>query len=128
MLIGLNPSTADHERDDATIRRCIRFAHSWGHGALCMVNLFGFRATQVTAMKAAPDPVGPDNDRWLIALAPAAAVIVAAWGNHGGHLQRDRAVQRLLPPLQRLRLTQRGFPAHPLYLPADLRPCPWLQL
>lgn len=45
MFIGLNPSTADKTADDPTIRRCIGFARSWGYGALCMTNLFAFRAT-----------------------------------------------------------------------------------
>lgn len=127
MVIGLNPSTADAHGDDPTSRRCIRFAQAWGHDALCLVNLFAFRATRVAMMKAVPDPVGPANDHWLLALAPRAAVIVAAWGNHGDHLQREQAVRQLLSPLHLLRLTQRGHPAHPLYLPNGLRPALWLQ-
>src|SRR5687768_14824465 len=44
--VMLNPSTADQHEDDATIRRCIGFSRSWGAGALTVVNLFAFRATQ----------------------------------------------------------------------------------
>ncbi|WP_417651456.1 DUF1643 domain-containing protein, partial [Acinetobacter baumannii] len=33
-FVGLNPSTADREQDDRTIRRCINFAKSWGGGLL----------------------------------------------------------------------------------------------
>jgi hypothetical protein len=44
-FIGLNPSTADAEVNDPTIRRCIGFAHDWGFGGLLMLNLFAFRAT-----------------------------------------------------------------------------------
>ena len=53
MFIGLNPSTADETADDPTIRRCIAFARSWGHGALCMANLFAYRATQPADIPAA---------------------------------------------------------------------------
>src|ERR1700691_893264 len=37
LFVGLNPSTADETRDDATIRRCIAFAQAWGYSGLCMV-------------------------------------------------------------------------------------------
>ncbi|MGA1055939.1 MAG: DUF1643 domain-containing protein, partial [Pseudohongiellaceae bacterium] len=30
LFIGLNPSTADHLRDDPRIRRCVRFARDGG--------------------------------------------------------------------------------------------------
>lgn len=59
MFIGLNPSTADETADDPTIRRCIAFARAWGYGALCMANLFAYRATQPADMLAQDDPVGP---------------------------------------------------------------------
>ena len=49
----LNPSTADAEEDDPTIRRCVGFAKRDGFAALEVVNLFAFRATDPKAMWAA---------------------------------------------------------------------------
>ena len=66
LFIGLNPSTADETLDDPTIRRCIDFAKRWGYGGLVMANLFAYRATNPSEMKAATDPVGVANDEWLI--------------------------------------------------------------
>lgn len=124
MFIGLNPSTADESEDDPTIRRCIDFARRWGYSGLCMTNLFAFRATKPDDMLAAADPVGAGNDQHLLHCARSAGVIVAAWGTHGVHLQRDQAVKRLVPGLSCLRLTRDGHPGHPLYLPANLSPVP----
>jgi hypothetical protein len=127
MFIGLNPSTADETNDDPTIRRCVTFAKAWGYEALCMANLFAFRATQPADMKKAPSPVGWENDLWLQRLAADAGVVVAAWGAHGTFQGRDQSVRLLVPNLHYLRLTKDGHPGHPLYLPADLKPQLWVQ-
>lgn len=126
LFVGLNPSTADEATDDPTIRRCIGFARAWGFGRLEMANLFAFRATDPSDMRAASDPVGPDNDRHLRELATACQMAVAAWGASGTFRSRDVQVRVMLPRLHYLRLTKAGHPGHPLYLPAHLRPTPWM--
>jgi len=115
MFVGLNPSTADETEDDPTIRRCLNYARDWGYGGLCMVNLFGFRATQPNDMKDASDPIGPDNDTYLITLAKDAGVIIAAWGNHGSYLNRSSEIIKVIPNIKCLRQNASGEPAHPLY-------------
>ena len=122
MFIGLNPSTADETEDDQTIRRCKRFASDWGYGGLCMANLFAIRATDPKVMLAHPEPVGPENAGYLHSLALDAGMVVAAWGNHGAHRGRDRAVRRLIEPVRRmycLGKTNSGQPKHPSRLRAD---------
>lgn len=126
MFIGLNPSTADETADDPTIRRCIGFARAWGYGALCMTNLFAYRATQPADMKKATDPIGWENDAYLRRLAAEAGVVVAAWGAHGAFKGRDQSVRLSVRGLHYLRLTKDGHPGHPLYLPASLRPVAWV--
>ena len=126
MFVGLNPSTADETVDDPTIRRCIAFARSWGYDALCMTNLFAFRATKPEDMLAQADPIGSENDLYLTTLSAGAGVVVAAWGVHGVHQKRNDAVRLLLPKLHYLRLTKEGHPGHPLYLPALLLPVQWI--
>lgn len=125
MFIGLNPSTADEVEDDPTVRRCIQFAKDWGYGALCMTNLFAFRATDPGVMKAHPEPIGPDTNTVLVELAKSAGVVIAAWGNHGSHRARDRQVIALLPNLRCLKVTKADQPSHPLYLSKALKPLPF---
>ena len=125
MFVGLNPSTADETLDDPTIRRCARFARDFGCGGLCMTNLFAFRATRPHDMMIEGDPIGPDNDRWLLECAKRATLIVAAWGVHGAFRGRGVAVRALLPRLRHLGLTQAGQPRHPVYVPAASRPMAW---
>ena len=122
MFIGLNPSTADEWKDDPTIRRCIDFSKQWGYGALCMVNLFAFRATDPRVMMSTPRPIGEENDRWIAYCAKDAGVIVAAWGTKGQYIGRDEEVLQLVEGLTCLRLTKDGCPEHPLYLPKNLVP------
>lgn len=124
MFIGLNPSTADEVEDDPTIRRCIGYAKAWGYSALCMVNLFAYRATDPAVMTKADNPIGPDNDKYLSTLAQGASVVVAAWGNDGAYRGRDAQVRAMIPNLHCLSVTKSGQPGHPLYLKKNLLPVP----
>ncbi len=118
-FIMLNPSTADAEQDDATIRRCCGFARAWGCGRLLVANLFAYRATQPRDLRAAAEPVGSDNDRYLQQAVAEADFTIVAWGNAGRWQGRDRAAIALLgtAPLYCLGRTQQGCPYHPLYRP-----------
>ncbi|MCZ6728239.1 MAG: DUF1643 domain-containing protein [SAR324 cluster bacterium] len=128
-FVLLNPSTADAERDDHTIRRCIGFARAWGFAALEVVNLFAYRATTPVLLKKAAQPIGEDNDRYLLAAQARAGRLVVAWGIHGPWLGRERVVLGLLSQpggrLSCLGLTKHGHPRHPLFLPAGLRTRPF---
>src|ERR1051325_10089675 len=61
----INPSTADAEVDDATIRRLIGFARNYACDKVIVGNLFALRSPLVTDLAKHPDPVGPDNWRHL---------------------------------------------------------------
>ncbi len=116
----LNPSTADAETDDPTIRRCIGFARKWGFQELQVGNLFAWRATDPRELKQALDPVGPENDRHLMTMSGCADVVIAAWGARGNYRNRAAEVLDLLEgTVYHLGLTKQGHPKHPLYLRAD---------
>jgi hypothetical protein len=124
MFIGLNPSTADEKEDDPTIKRCVHYAKSWGYGGICMANLFALRATNPGDLYTSSEPIGKDNDKWLLSLSKDAGIAVAAWGNDGMHLGRSKAVLGLIKNLHCLNLNKTGEPAHPLYLKKTLVPVP----
>lgn len=124
-FIGLNPSTADESRDDPTIRRCTGFARGWGFARLEVLNLFAFRSTKPTALLAADDPVGPENDSTIAEVLGAADLVVCAWGAfpNGG---RSAGVLELVTAPHCLGVTKNGSPRHPLYVRASADPQPWL--
>lgn len=120
-LVMLNPSRADHQRDDPTVRRCLGLAQGWQFGCLTVVNLFAYCTTSPAVLKTVADPVGPENDLYLRQACDQADQIVLAWGNGGTLHGRDRAVGLLLAPygdrLYCLGQNRTGQPRHPLYVP-----------
>lgn len=124
LFIGLNPSTADANKDDPTIRRCKRFAFDLGYGGVHMANLFAFRATKRKDMLRVSEPIGWENNGRLNLLAQHAGIIICAWGTDGGHRQRDQEVINMLSgfDLYCLGITKAGYPGHPLYIKADTKP------
>lgn len=123
LWIMLNPSTADADIDDPTIRRCIGFSQRDGAGGLVVVNRFALRATDPAELRKHHEPVGPDNritiSRWI--LDPRVTRIVAAWG---AHRMASRGTIPGAPnarpmPLWCLGFTRAGQPRHPLYVRAD---------
>ncbi|MGN6518680.1 MAG: DUF1643 domain-containing protein [Dokdonella sp.] len=133
LFVMLNPSTADAVVDDPTIRRCIGFARDGGFGVVEVVNLFAYRATAPADLRRAGFPVGPDNDAHIEHALRDADEVCLAWGAAGGDAADARA-QVVLPLIRRsghrpmcLSVTRKGWPAHPLYLPASLRLRPFDQ-
>jgi hypothetical protein len=141
----LNPSTADADQDDPTIRTLLHFGKAWGYGGLMVVNLFAFRSSSPAMMMAAEAPRGPKNE-WSIgnALGIARAQntpMLAAWGANGAHHAGPRDLpggQDWLCILARkhtvdlvcLGLTKDGFPKHPMArgvhrIPGDQQPIPF---
>ncbi len=128
LFIGLNPSTADHRRDDPTIRRCVGFASEWGFSELAVVNLFAFRATYPEDLKQADDPIGKRNDYWIRRYHREADLTIACWGNDGEFMQRADKVKTMLTDLYCLNINRSLQPAHPLYQRASEQPKPMASL
>ena len=64
-------------------------------------------------------PIGDECDAAIRQAAKGSEVVVAAWGNHGGLLGRDRQVVSMLRSLKCVGTTMKGAPRHPLYVRSD---------
>lgn len=137
LWVMLNPSTADAEDDDATIRRCIGFSKREGWGGLVVVNLWPLRATEPRELlrwaaeldreygSISRRPEYQQNAatiaRWLET--PDVVRVVCAWGAHG-RLDIARPAVRFFAEragrtLSCFGRTANGEPRHPLRLRAD---------
>jgi hypothetical protein len=129
----LNPSTADANIDDPTIRRCIGFGRLWNAGGVAVVNLYAYRATNPRdLLTEAVDPTGPYNDGFIIRWAEQAGRVVCAWGAYkpaascarGERISRPCRVRVALCicsgkagiKLEALHVNGDGSPKHPLYV------------
>lgn len=143
VVIMLNPSTADADIDDPTIRRLMVFARNWGQGGLLVVNLYAFRAAAPAALARARDPIGPRNATFMEAAMIYAGGhgqrALAAWGAPPASLGADHAARsRQVTAMAKARgvdlyclgTTRDGHPMHPMArgrhaIPHDVVPGIW---
>jgi hypothetical protein len=123
-----NPSTADAEEEDATLRKCIGFTARWGYNGLTVINPFDLRSTDPRALIIAQQPASPRNDGVALAVAGDVDRLIVGWGCETilrsmelrGHdparlLRRIREVYPLLT-VECLGRSKTGNPYHPLML------------
>ena len=135
LFLMLNPGSRDEDRKrHPTRERCESLAQEWGYGELWTCNLFALRSPNPKDLRNRDDSIGPDNDRHILQAARQADIIVCAWGNHGGYMERAGEVVSMLREVgagERLHtlgeLTKQGQPRHPLFVPADTQPRPFTE-
>jgi len=130
-IVMLNPSTADAEVDDPTIRRVVSFAEDFGFGRVDVCNLFAYRATEpdelLTVLSPDHEPGNPHaNTTALRMMCDHVDKIVIAWGNP--EIASIRGAGKGAIKMMRewwgkkvyaLKINKGGEPGHPLYLPGD---------
>lgn len=135
-FVMLNPSTADANFDDPTIRRCIGFAKNWGFSKLVVVNVFAFRATNPRDLPISDiaKARGRKNSYWLEYAATYSELIIPAWGvpKPGldlGYWYANTTIKNVAEkhrtPVECLGLTMQGAPRHPLYVPYGITRTKW---
>ena len=93
-----------------------------------MTNLFGLVSTDPDRLYTAANPVGPENDFYILQAARETQQVIAAWGVIGGHQNRGSAVLKMISgfDLLCLKKTKEGYPIHPLYVASDTEPTKYL--
>lgn len=113
MCIGLNPSTANADQDDATIRWLISSLKHLGYGGLRMVNLYGLITPKPAVLFAHPDPVGA-NPTYIAGAALASQEIIFCWGAFKSIEYRAKKMSELFPDAMCFGKNKNGSPWHPL--------------
>lgn len=123
VIIGLNPSSADEQYDDRTVRKCIEIVRRNGYGSLTMLNIFALRATNPKFLLENSNPIGCNNDYYIQRECQKADVIIVAWGKHGKIRYRHHRLLELLTGkmLYCLGINKDGTPKHPLYIKTDIK-------
>jgi hypothetical protein len=113
MCIGLNPSTANEEKDDRTISFLTESLGELGFGSFFMMNLYAFVASKPEILLAQPDKLG-DNDKYIVETAKGCHQVIYCWGAWDFISVRAKHVIALAPNGKCFGKTKHGYPFHPM--------------
>eukprot|EP01084_Bolivina_argentea_P270830 460612_1 len=121
MFIGFNPSTADGQIDDATVKKLIKYCKLWDYGGLYICNLFAFVAKNPLDIDECEHPIGSSNDYYLQKYSVKSDKIIVMWGRQGAFY--NNRIQNVLKiftmRIYCFKLTKNKQPYQPLYLPLN---------
>lgn len=116
MLIGLNPSKADGETDDPTIRRIRGLSESNGYGGFYMTNLFPFITEYPEKLEYDLESLHK-NDFALKLAKVYCEDVCYCWGAFLQAERRATEIKVMFPEALCFGKNKNGSPKHPLYLP-----------
>jgi hypothetical protein len=122
MFIGLNPSTANEDENDPTIRSVERIAKCNGYGGFYMMNCFSYVSTNPKGLII--DVVSHCfNNNLLLEIGSKCKDVVFAWGNFDvvKETGRDKELCEMFPNAKALFVNKNGSPKHPLYCKSDTK-------
>lgn len=109
-------------------------------GSIEIVNAFALRSTNPRGLYCVDDPIGPENNASILNATTSAigsgGMVICGWGGHAAQVFLGAEVptrheflcaffRRHNVPVCAFRLNDDGTPAHPLYLPYNLKPRAW---
>ncbi len=87
--------------------------------------MFAYRTSKPSLLKQATEPIGRDNDLYVLEGVRKCDRTILAWGNHGIWQKQDLYTLELLKNHNHLYcfgITKKGCPRHPLYLQRTSKP------
>lgn len=131
IVLGLNPSTADSEVPDRTMKKVMHYAEQEGFDGFAMINLYPQRATKPYNLKEFNPEIHKKNLEKIETLISRIEnpIILLAFGGNIMNIAYLKIclidIHNLLikynPSWKCLDVGKTGFPKHPLYLRNDLR-------
>ena len=124
MFIGLNPSTANEDDNDPTIRSVERISKHNRFGGFYMMNCFPLVSTNPGVLHAFYDTPFHDiedseNMRWLLDIKTKCSTVVFAWGNFDVAKERAKSISSYFKDAKALHINKNGSPKHPLYCKSE---------
>ncbi len=128
MFIGLNPSTANENENDPTIRSVGRISKHNGYGGFYMMNCFPIVSPDPTILKDFWQSSNPYtqyqdmvNRSKLKDVAKVCKDVVFAWGSFSvvKEVNRDKEFAQMFPNAKALQINKNGSPKHPLYCKSE---------
>ena len=126
MFIGLNPSTANEDENDPTIKSVCRIANNNGYGGIYMMNCWTYISTD-PKMLVINSHTDWDNNNMLTVIEAKCKDVVFAWGNFQivKDKGRDKELIKMFPNAKALCINKNGSPKHPLYCKSDSKLIPF---
>lgn len=114
MCIGLNPSTANAEKNDNTINILIRVLGKLGYGGFYMMNCWAFITSKPELLQ--HNEMSDEwNDNVITVTAGECQDVIFAWGNFDiiKEKGRDKELEEMFPNAKCFGKNQNGTPFHP---------------
>lgn len=132
-FFGVNPSTADADKDDNTINRMKGFTLSHQGSRFIVGNVFSYRSPHVADLSLIVDCFGDLHFSYLTEIISEADLLVPCWGSRKKlpnklHPHLDNTMKLLIDskkPVYSFGITKTGDPKHPLYLSSSSILIPW---
>ena len=134
ITIGINPSTAEPEKMDNTMKSVERIAMGNGFDSFIMFNVYAQRATDPNQMNKEINPMLHKENmqafQWILENSGKKPIIWAAWGTN---IERRKYLKECLREMINIsnlynavwckvgKCSVKGHPHHPLYLKKDSR-------
>ncbi len=113
--VGLNPSTANSEKNDPTIRVLMGTLEKLGYGGLKMVNLYSCVTSKPNKIFDFMNPEVP-HWSWIKTTAATCQVIIFCWGAFPHAVVRAKKMKDIFPDAKCFGKNKDGSPIHPMFL------------